>query len=183
MDNPQEPEGSAQRQLARRHHRILGLYLAVVAWSNNLDAIVFDRISFTRFLSLERVRKARILQFESDIVDWFPYVRPFYSGDSLHTLYLSRKEFIGSALNNKLRTCDRVGLLRKGGISISAFSDIKKNIVNLSEQDIVSFVALLSSGLETPIRGDSGISRRESLENALQRLRNARTISRTDQST
>ena len=154
-----------QRELAKRQHRILGLYLAVSAWSNNLDAIVLERSNFTNFLSLQRVKRARVAQFEEDVRQWFPFTSAFYAtdNDSLHTLYLSRVSLEAKLPSGQMNTSARVTGARQKGLAIRAFNDLAKDISKVNESDVVSFVALLASGLEIPERFDYSINLSERL--------------------
>jgi hypothetical protein len=161
----------SQRVLAKRQHRILALYLAVGAWSNNLDAIVLERATFTRFLSLERVKRVRIKQFQEDVREWFPFTKPFFSkGDSLHSIYLSRTCLEAAIPKGSMNTSERVKALRLKNVAIKEWSQIDKDIQRVNEHEVVSFVALLASGLTIPTRGDYSVTLGEKLE----RVRSAR---------
>jgi len=145
--------------LAKRHHRILGLYLAVLAWTNNLDALVLDRVSFTRFLGLERVKRARLQQFKEDIEEWFPFTCHYFSdGDTLHSLYISRVPMDGAIPKGTMRDPERVKGARESLFAIAELKSLRKDIEMIKEDEVISFVALLAAGLAAPSRGDYGIT-------------------------
>jgi len=149
----------SQRLLARRQHKILGLYLAVGAWSNNLNAVVLERASFTRFLSLERIKKARIKQFKEDIKDWFPFVEEFYQGgDTLHSIYLSRLKMTHYLSKEKMNTAERIKRARGKGLAIAEWRHVCKDITSINEEEVISFSALLAAGLASPQRGDFSVT-------------------------
>ena len=156
---------TSQRLLAKRHHRILGLYLAVLAWTNNLDALILDRANFTRFLGLERVKTARIKQFKEDIREWFPFTEEFYSNsDTLASLCISRVSL--ACLPTGSMFCEeRVKRARESHLAIAELKSLQKDIEQIKEDEVISFVALLACGLAAPNRGDFGIACPARLEN------------------
>ena len=150
----------SQRILARRQHRILGLYLAVRAWANNLDAIHVDREDFCRFLGIKVVKKARLDQFEEDVKEWFPELSIFYfSGQVFSGIYLSRVPLEGILSTRRMMTPERIKLARKEGLAIEDLSNIVKDVKKLKEADLVSYVSLLSSGLEVPSRKNLSVKK------------------------
>jgi hypothetical protein len=81
--------------LAERQHKVLGLYLAICCWINKLDAIVLERSDFLKFLGLERVKRARVNNFQSDIKKWFPHQYPYFktkAADCFSAIILSRND-------------------------------------------------------------------------------------------
>jgi|GEM_PF-2332605 len=161
----------SQRLLAKRHHRILGMYLAVGAWTNNLDAIILDRECFTRYLGLERVKQVRIQQFKNDVKEWFPYTHVYVSGNSLESLYLSRIPMLGEIPDGIMSTANRVKGARENLFAIEEWRNIHKDIETISEEEVVSFIALLSTGLAAPKRGDLAITFAERLTRMKIKLR------------
>jgi len=86
------------RDFCRRHHRIIGHYLAIQAWHRGLDCIVLDRVALGRLLGLERFKSARIKWLLSDLKPWFRHSKPFYdtsASSSIHSLFLSRTPLTG----------------------------------------------------------------------------------------
>jgi hypothetical protein len=85
------------REFTKRTHRTMATYLAIVAWTRDLDCVVIDREEIVRFWGLsKRVEKQRLEWLKSDIQHFFPYVEAlnFTSGTKkFGSLYFARRQF------------------------------------------------------------------------------------------
>jgi hypothetical protein len=68
------------REFARRTHRTMAAYLAMVAWTRNLDCVAIDRREIVRFWGLsKRVENQRIDWLKGDIKQFFPHTMALWS--------------------------------------------------------------------------------------------------------
>jgi len=85
------------REFVRRSHHLLGAYLSMHAWMNDLKCVIIDRDDIVAFWGLRnRVEKRRRLWLKDDIKPYFPHTRPlFYTnqGEKFASIYLSKIDF------------------------------------------------------------------------------------------
>jgi hypothetical protein len=146
-------EDSSHRLFSQRQHRVLGLHLATQCWINGLDAITVERKQFCSYLSLQRVKRARVDAFREDLKPWFAFSYPYFATkatDSLHSIILSRKDATAAIPKGPMTTAARVAGIKKAGLAIMSVSDLKTWDADLAEDAIVSQVALLAAGIAAP---------------------------------
>lgn len=146
-------EDSSHRLFLQRQHRVLGLHLAAQCWINGLDAIALERKQFLSYLSLVRVKEARVDAFREDIKPWFAYSIPFNATktrDSFRSIILSRKNTEGAIPKGSMTSTARVRLARKAGLAIMSVSELRTWDAEMAEEAIVSHVALLAAGIAAP---------------------------------
>ncbi|MEO6739201.1 MAG: hypothetical protein ABIP20_03055 [Chthoniobacteraceae bacterium] len=118
-----------------------------------MDAIAIERRQFCSYLSLKRVKKARVEAFREDLKPWFSFSYPYNASkapDSLHSIILSRKEATAAIPDGSMTTAARIAAIKKAGLAIMSVGDLKTWDADLAEEAIVSQVALLAAGLAAP---------------------------------
>jgi len=146
-------DNTSQRLFSQRQHRVLGLHLATQCWINDLDAIAVERKHFCSYLSLQRVKKARVEAFREDLKPWFTFSYPYYASnapDSFHSIILSRKDATATIPKGIMTTAVRVARIKNAGLVIMSVGDLKTWDADLAEAAIVSQVALLAAGISAP---------------------------------
>ena len=132
------------REAQARLHRVLGSYLAMKAWSCNLDCVVIERDSLLDFLDLERMRNARVDWLKSDLEYLFKYAHTTNNSQTgtYATLYLSRVKIPRNAgIWVSMTSKERINLLSEHGI--------KAKVIELpSEKTLLRKMALISQGIE-----------------------------------
>ena len=144
---------SSHRLFSQRQHRVLSLHLATQCWINGLDAIVVERKQFCSYLSLQRVKRARVDAFREDLKPWFAFSYPCYDtadADSFHSIILSRKDATSAIPKGSMITAVLIARIKKAGLAIMSIGDLKTWDAELAEDAIVSQVALLAAGLAAP---------------------------------
>jgi hypothetical protein len=102
------------REFARRGHRLLGAYLAIYAWTHELDCIAIDRKEMLAFWGLRRrVEERRLTWLKQDISQYFLQVRVlrFSNGGSFASIFLSRRVLPFHAFDGSMSDEKRVALL------------------------------------------------------------------------
>jgi hypothetical protein len=112
------------REFASRKHRTLGAFLAMHAWTNNLNCVVLEREELVRFWGLRKSVKDRRLDWlESDVQQFFPFARvPRYDAPSIPfaSIYLARRSIPANFTSEKMDDLNRARLLTENGLSTSA---------------------------------------------------------------
>src|SRR4051794_34042803 len=99
------------RESCRRHHRVIGNYLAMTAWQRGLDCIVLDRPALERFLGLRRFKSPRVEWLMSDLKPWFPHQEAYYhtgAPSSIHSLFLARVPISAHLPEGSMTTAQRI---------------------------------------------------------------------------
>src|SRR6218665_2462269 len=133
------------REYCRRQHRLLAHHLSIEAWCAGDDCIL-----------LERFKSTRVQWLLEDIKPWFKHTEPVYAGpegdlSSLEALYLSRVPIARKYLvrPDPINADELVAWLRNSGLRISLLHSISA-VIPPSEEQIVTRLALLASGLSEP---------------------------------
>lgn len=133
------------RDAQARLHRLLGSYLAIVAWKSGCDCIILERDKLLPFLGLEKMKNARIDWLKEDLRSLFPicHTTTATAAGTYADLYLSRKTIPNNnGVWASMTTQKRVDIL--AGIGITA------TIIGIpGEKELVTKMALLSAGLES----------------------------------
>jgi hypothetical protein len=139
------------RGFCQRQHKILGFYLANLAWKNGVDCIVLSGTELKAFLDLEKIKQdSRLESFIKDIKPWFPYHETHVKGnrESLASIFLSRHALNGFIPTGTMSDEERIEkMMAAGGPKSILFWCIHKK--SICERDVVNDLALLASGLET----------------------------------
>ena len=141
------------RESCRRQHRVLGHYLAVHAWVRGLDCVVLVRSDLERFLGLKRFKSIRVGWLQEDLRPWFPHQTPYYrsgSPSSIHSLFLARIPMDAHLAPGTMTTDWRIARLAPAAPKTAKFVDTAYPWTIVTESDMVSQLALISSGLATP---------------------------------
>ena len=67
------------RELARRHHRMIAQYAATFAAVHRLNCVIVDHDTLSRVLGIVRWDPARIRWVQEDAFPWFDHVVPRFS--------------------------------------------------------------------------------------------------------
>jgi len=143
------------RESCQRQHRVLGHFLAIQAWLQGLDCIVLERAELEEYLGLERFKSERIKWLIEDLKPWFPYSSEFYktkSPSSLHSLFVSRVMFGNWFPVEPMTTFKRISKISadKSAPRVARIKSKLNGGGKVREIDIVRYLAVLSSGLESP---------------------------------
>ena len=104
------------REGCRRHHRMIGHYLALQAWTRKLDCIVLSRLDLEAFLGLERFKSTRINWLREDLKPWFPFQEDYKKSgapSSIHSLYLARVPISKHLPSGTMTTAARINGMGK----------------------------------------------------------------------
>ncbi len=146
------------RAACQRQHRVLGHYLAVHAWLRGLDCVALDREDLEVYLGLERFKSERVKWLIEDLKPWFPHNSAFYKSSaesSLHSVYLSRVK-IGSWLPaGTLTTPKRIAKIGPNAPKTAVLFQPGPGKKRVQETDVVRYLAVLDSGLASPLGGDA----------------------------
>lgn len=141
------------REYCRRQHRIIEHFLALQSWIRQLDCIVLERRHLEAFLDLKRFKSIRVKWLEDDLKPWFQFQQPYYqtgAASSIHSLFLSRIP-ISNFLSDKSMTSEnRILQLKPGAPKTGMYSKYYDWSEIPSEEQIISYLATLASGLRTP---------------------------------
>ena len=132
------------RETQARLHRVLGSYLAMVAWKSGCDCIVLQRKTLLSFLGLKKMKDVRIDWLKADLKSLFSdcHTTSTSSSGVYAELYLSRKKVPSqNGVWGTMTTKKRIAALGALGIS-AATVEIPK------ERELVKKMALVLSGLE-----------------------------------
>ena len=143
----------AHRETCRRQHRVLGHFLAIQAWLRGLDCIVVSRHDLEVFLGLERFKQQRVGWLREDLLPWFQHqyvLQQGAAGFSLHSLYLSRLAIEKWLPDGELTTEERIAKLAKGAPKTDTFAHVPRSHREVTELDVVRYLAILDSGLAEP---------------------------------
>ena len=115
--------------------------------------MILERSTFTKYLQLERVRRARIKQFEEDASAWFPFKTAFFltgKEDSLSSIILSRipipNEVSSGSKSMSQRVIDAAGI----GFALALSKDLSHRYPEINEEDVVAELAVWAAGLSAP---------------------------------
>jgi hypothetical protein len=131
------------RESARRSHKLLGAYLALWAWTNEVDCVVLIPTSLFSYLGLKgSMRSVRLKWMEEDLKKLFPHFKTLQSASnrSFATLILSRMEIPPNAMRGTMNVFQRVERLEANGLKAS-FIGIPP------ESEIIKMMAELSHGI------------------------------------
>jgi hypothetical protein len=170
-------EDTSHRLFSQRQHRVLGLHLATQCWINGLDAIAVERTQFCSYLSLQRVKRARVNAFHENLKPWFTFSYPYFATkapDSFHSVILSRKDANAAIPDGPMTTAARVAAIKKAGLAIMAVGELKTWDAQLAENAIVSQVALLAAGIAAPLVPPPTAPTMSRIQQHLQKLREIR---------
>lgn len=146
------------RAACQRQHRVLAHYIAVQAWLRGLDCIAIEREDLETYLGLERFKSERIKWLLEDLKPWFPYNSAYYKSSaesSLHSLFLSRVK-IGPWLSTAtLTTAQRIAKIPADAPKTALFFQAAAGKKRVKEPDVVRYLAVLDSGLLSPLADDS----------------------------
>ncbi|MDZ4689357.1 MAG: hypothetical protein SH850_30140 [Planctomycetaceae bacterium] len=134
---------------------MLGHYLAVQAWLRGLDCIAIEREDLEFYLGLKRFKSERIKWLLADITPWFPFNSAFYkssAASSLHSLFLSRVAIDEWLSTDSLTTVRRIAQIPSNAPKTALLFPEGKNQV--TETDVVRYLAVLDSGLASPLEND-----------------------------
>jgi hypothetical protein len=132
---------------------VLGHYLSIEAWRRALECITLEREDLEAFLGLERFKDARIQWLQDDLKPWFPHQQIYKktkAPSSLHSLFLSRVPIKQHLSNDPMTTRQRVSKMSPDAPRTGLFFGEGGVTIRPSEDEIVSRLALLASGLVTP---------------------------------
>jgi hypothetical protein len=144
-------DNQAYRDACRRHHRLIGYYLAIVAWARNLDCIVLDRSHLEKLLGLKRFKSVRVRWLCSDLRAWFPHQEAYHltrAPSSISTLFLSRVPISAHLPKGSMTAEQRLAGMAKDAPRTEMFSSSSSEIPE--EAEIVLRLALFAAGLDTP---------------------------------
>jgi len=139
------------RNSCKRHHRVIGQFLAVQAWHRGLDCIVLRRTHLEQFLGLERFKSERVKWLRADLKPWFPFQEAYYLTkipSSIHSLFLARVPISSHLPKGSMTTVERIQQMDSNAPRTELFSDKPPKVP--SEEDIVGYLAKLTAGLITP---------------------------------
>jgi hypothetical protein len=143
----------AHRSACQRQHRVFGHYLAIQAWLRNLDCIAVKREDLEVYLGLERFKSERVKWLLEDLEPWFPYNRVFYKASaesSLHSLFLSRVKIGGWLPTASMTTKQRIAKIASESPKTALFFEGGPRKKQITEVDVVRYLAILDSGLSSP---------------------------------
>ncbi len=132
------------RETQARLHRVLGSYLAMVAWKSGCDCIILQRKTLLGFLGLEKMKNVRIDWLKADLASLFPDCHTTNTSTSgvYADLYLSRKKIPDqNGVWGTMTTKKRIEALAALGVSATTL-EIPK------ERELVKKMALVLSGLD-----------------------------------
>ncbi len=141
------------REGCRRHHRMIGHYLALQAWTRKLDCIVLDRSDLKSFLGLERFKTSRIKWLMEDLKPWFPYQKSYTKSgteSSIHSLYLSRVPIDNHLPAGTMTTTERINRMSEDAPPTRRYK--RQGASAPSLQRILAYVCVLAAGLTAPKR-------------------------------
>ena len=107
------------REACRRQIKLLGIYLALLAWKHGKDCVGLPREELRPFLDLdERTSKKQIDRFTEDVKYLFPHawITEVAKTKKYETLYLSRLTITEEMKNGVMDDPERVEVMAKGGL-------------------------------------------------------------------
>ncbi|WP_228520374.1 hypothetical protein, partial [Vibrio parahaemolyticus] len=133
----------AYRESQKRLHRVLGTYLALVAWKKRADGIVIKREHLLNFLKITRMQNVRVDWMKDDLMHLFRYTGNTYfsSSGTYAELYLSRVPIPKGIFYEKMSTEKRIKLFKEKGIKIISVEPPE-------EKELIKKVALITAGVE-----------------------------------
>jgi hypothetical protein len=139
----------------RRRHRIVGHYLALQSWTRGIDCVVLDRTDVQRLLKLSNTGEDRVRQFTEDVKPWFKFSKPYYKPGShtyLKSLFLSRVSLDSYLPKGQMTVDQRImkAITSKGTLKIERFAHVRGSQPIPSEEEMVSYLALLAAGVRAP---------------------------------
>mgnify|MGYP001770989469 CR=1 FL=1 len=78
----------AYRESQMRLHRVLGTYLALVAWKRKADGVVINRESLLSFLKISRMQNVRVDWMKEDLAHLFPYTIHIFQKQARTQLFI-----------------------------------------------------------------------------------------------
>lgn len=141
------------RDFCRRHHRMIGAFLAIEAWTRGLDCIVLERGTLETLLGLERFKSTRIEWLVADLKPWFAYQKAFYktrAPSSIGSLFLSRVKIANHLSTGSMTTKERIAKMADDAPRTALYST-KSNAGKVPSLDtMVSTLAIFAAGLAAP---------------------------------
>src|ERR1019366_43135 len=130
------------REAHRRTHKLLGAYLALLAWKQGVDCVVLQREGLLSFLGLDRMQDKRVDWVKEDVKYLFPHAwNTVDSKTNVYaTLFLSRLPFTKNMQQGTLGDKKRVEVFESGGLK-SAIVSIPK------EGEIIRVLAQVTHGI------------------------------------
>lgn len=141
------------RDSCKRLHRIVANYLAVQAWTGQLDCLVLDRQDLEHFLQLERFKSSRVEWLQEDMRPWFPHQAAFYrsgSPSSIHSLFLSRVPIEEHLSSETMTTPERIALMAHDAPPTALYSSWRPK--RPTEEEMIAELTFFSNGLRVPLR-------------------------------
>lgn len=135
------------RELARRQHRVLAHYLALIAWVRGADCVAIERSKLETLLDLERFKEERLRWLAEDAKPWFDHHQLLYSVSSpgkFQTVWLSRVTLPAGVFSEQANVKRRVEILSAAGIRATFIGD------QLREDEIVGALAHWAAGIGVP---------------------------------
>ncbi len=136
------------RVFVMRQNRMLGTYLALMAWEDDLACVAINRDQLVRFWgSLKRVEDERLAWFQSDLKPLFPHFRAMYeNGQKFACVFLARRPFPAEAFSSPDHTQERIGTLNRLSVKTSLL-DVP------TEAELLSRLSAVVHGLSSSLLG------------------------------
>ena len=143
------------REFCRRHHRIIGHFLAVQAWIRGLDCIVLVRGDLEAFLGLKRFKNTRVKWLKEDLKPWFPSQTPYYKSkapSSIHSLFLARVPMGKHLPTGSMTMGQRLNEMAANAPLTERLTTKEDGSEVPSLAKIVSSLSVFAAGLDAPKR-------------------------------
>jgi len=135
---------------------MVGLYLALKAWGKGTSYIALSRLEVLQFFDMESTPGQRMEGIRNDLKPWFKGFKCYYRENDktyVQWLFLAQSEDISflpatSTLSGLAAVKSLIGGLGEGAPKTILFSDISGVP---SPNDMITSLALLTSGLKLPI--------------------------------
>lgn len=111
--------GEVYREFVKRTHRMMAVYLAVIAWTRNLDCVALDRNEIVGLWGLrKRVENQRLDWLKHDVKLFFPYVEALWDKGThkFGGVFLARREFPTDAFTDSMSDEKRMQFLTDKGL-------------------------------------------------------------------
>lgn len=130
------------RDANRRSHKLLGNYLALWAWTHDVDCVVLGRSTLLGFLDLQRMQNKRIDWLTTDIKPLFTHSQTLVEAKTKNymTLYLSRVPLPPASFIGTMSDDARVKQLSVSGVAAA-------KVTIPTESEIVSILANAIHGI------------------------------------
>jgi len=137
----------------RRQHRHLGAYLALQLWNAGYDGVIIDRAALATFHELKRFTEEHLSWLTQDIKPYFPHHIKCHCSKTKNkfaSLVLSRVPLTQDLGATPLTDSSRAAKYRALGVRIASLIEIRTLHRPFTEKNIVSFLALVACGLDSP---------------------------------